>query len=30
MPKVLVVGDVMDDILVLPKGEIRLDIDIDS
>jgi sugar/nucleoside kinase (ribokinase family) len=30
MPKVLVVGDVMDDILVLPKGEIRLDTDTDS
>jgi sugar/nucleoside kinase (ribokinase family) len=30
MPKILVVGDVIDDILVMPAGEIRLDTDTDS
>lgn len=30
MPKILVVGDVIDDILVIPNGEIRLDTDTDS
>ena len=30
MPKILVVGDVMDDILVIPNGEIRLDTDTNS
>lgn len=30
MPKILVVGDVIDDILVIPHGEIRLDTDTNS
>lgn len=30
MPKILVVGDVIDDILVIPDGEIRLDTDTNS
>jgi sugar/nucleoside kinase (ribokinase family) len=30
MPKILVVGDVIDDILVIPNGEIRLDTDTNS
>ena len=30
MPKVLVVGDVIDDILVIPNSEIRLDTDTNS
>ena len=30
MPKILVVGDVIDDILVVPNGEIRLDTDTNS
>ncbi len=30
MPKILVVGDVIDDILVIPNGEIRIDTDTNS